>query len=60
MYCFFLKCGDGEGSVFFLGSNSKGKWCVFVCDFLAVYDGCGPMRIFFVIFEISCGWKGDV
>ena len=44
----------------FLGPNSKVKWCVFVCDFLAVYDGCGPMRIFFIIFEISCGWKGDV
>ena len=30
------------------------------CYFLAVYDGCGPMRIFFLILEISCGWMWDV
>ena len=54
MYCFILVCGGGVGSVFYFGSNSKVKWCVFLCDFLAVCDGCCPMIIFFVIFSMSC------
>ena len=44
----------------FLWSNSKVRWCVLLCDFLAVCDVGGPMRIFFVIFEIWCGWMWGV
>ena len=52
---FFSRCVEVVWEVcFIVGSNVTGHLFLVVCDFSAVDDGCGSMRIICVLFEISC------